>query len=127
MSNLTKLMILGAAAIGLSACASTDITQEQDQEQEQKQEQEQEQEQEQAPPPDAVPVSPVVRVNQATYGDCIDVAVQINTQAGKRPGNINYFPMRIVLPQSATNHERVVERLNVYVNNAGKIITANCG
>ena len=118
MIKLRRLLIVGVLAgvlaSALSACATPErqsVVQDSDQ----------------APPPDAVPVATVVRIQQSSYGDCIDEAVLINARTGTVPGAINYFPMRLIPPNSGMTHDRVVERLNVYVNNDGNIIAANCG
>lgn len=77
--------------------------------------------------PDAAPVSPVTTTVRSSFYDCTVHVLELEKMIGKKPPQTSYFPVRILAPGSAATTDHNLARLNIYVDTAGNILSANCG
>ena len=77
--------------------------------------------------PDAVPVVSVTTSITSSFYECTRQVLEINKNIGKPPQETNYFPVRILVPNSAATMDHNLARLNIYVDGSGNILSAKCG
>ena len=77
--------------------------------------------------PDAVPVVAVTTVVKSSFYECTRQVLALEKMVGQTPPETSYFPVRIIAPNSAVTMDHNLSRLNIYVDGAGKIVSAKCG
>lgn len=77
--------------------------------------------------PDAVPVISVTTSVKSSFYDCTRQVLEINKNIGKPPWETNYFPVRVLAPNSVATTDHNIARLNIYVDKIGNILSAKCG
>ena len=77
--------------------------------------------------PDAVPVIAVTTSVKSSFYDCTRHVLALEKIIGRKVPEINYFPVRIIAPNSSVTMDHNLSRLNIYVDGDGKIASAKCG
>ncbi len=110
-----KGVFLGAIVAGLGACSSKPA---------------------EAPAPPAVPVAGVMRVETMAQPVlplktnpfvCGQQVAHYRAMTGQPPGDVRYSPVRILPPNAMVTMDFNPERLNIDVDENGKVTGARCG